>query len=329
MWISLTCLSALFLGFYDLAKKKAVDGNAVLPTLFCTTLAGALCMAPLLLLSRLWPEAAMRWHVYIAPQPLTAHLLIVAKSGIVGVSWLLSYFALKHLPITVASPLRATGPLFTVAGAVLLFGERLRPSQALGITLILGAYFLYSAQGLAARKREKDRREADQAQGNDRTDDFPHDPHRALWIALMILAALTGAVSSGFDKYLLQTRQLPNLFVLGYFLPYLAVMFGIIAAVLWYPRRHDSKNKDEVFRFRPAMVGVGVLLVAADFAYFTALAHPGAKLAVVSAIRRSNVIVSFAGGMLLFREGESRRKLTRQILPFIGILAGLALLLIE
>jgi bacterial/archaeal transporter family protein len=319
MWISLTCLSALFLGFYDLAKKKAVDGNAVLPTLFCTTLAGALCMAPLLLLSRLWPEAAMRWHVYISPQPLTAHLLIVAKSGIVGVSWLLSYFALKHLPITVASPLRATGPLFTVAGAVLLFGERLRPAQALGITLILGAYFLYSAQGLAARKREKDKGKKNAS----------HHPDRPLWIALMILAALTGAVSSGFDKYLLQTRQLPNLFVLGYFLPYLAVMFGIIAAVLWYPRRNASKNKDEVFRFRPAMVGVGVLLVAADFAYFTALAHPGAKLAVVSAIRRSNVIVSFAGGMLLFREGESRRKLTRQILPFIGILAGLALLLVE
>lgn len=325
MWISLTGVSALFLGFYDLAKKKAVDGNAVLPTLFCTTAAGALCMVPVLLFSHLWPELAKDWHVYITPQPLHAHVLVAAKSCIVGISWLLSYFALKHLPMTVASPLRATGPLFTVVGAVLIFGERLQPMQGLGIALILGAYFLYSAQGLAARgrKREAMRKEAGSSpssQPKSQTEGV-----HLVWVFCMILAALTGAISSGFDKYLLQVERLPNLFVLAHFLPYLAVIFGIITALLWYPRRKVGT----VFHFRPVMVVVGILLVAADLAYFTALANPEAKLAVVSAIRRSNVIVSFAGGMLLFREGGPQRKVTQKIIPFFGILAGLILLLIE
>src|SRR3954465_10253308 len=124
MWITLTCISALLLGCYDISKKKAVEGNAVLPTLFFSTLAAALAMAPLLLLSAMDPGRANAWHLAIPPQPPAAHGLILLKSILVGCSWILSYIALKHLPITVATPLRATGPLFTVIGAVAAFGER-------------------------------------------------------------------------------------------------------------------------------------------------------------------------------------------------------------
>lgn len=69
---------------------------------------------------------------------------------------------------------------------------------------------------------------------------------------------------------------------------------------------------------------VGVLLVASDFAYFSALAHPGAKLSLISAIRRTNVVVSFAGGAILFRE----REFPGRLLPFAAILSGLAMLLL-
>lgn len=299
MWMLLSCLSALLLGCYDISKKKAVDGNAVLPTLFFSTLAGALCTAPLLALSALSPAWAQHWHVHIPPQPLSSHLLILLKSAIVGSSWVLSYFALKHLPLTIASPLRATGPLFTVLGAVLVFGERPSLPQWAGILLILASYFLYS---IPSRRG------------------FGGQPHPGPWILMMVAAAVTGAVSGGFDKHLLQTRGLPPLFVLGYFLPYLAALLGLVVAVAWYPNR----RKTTPFQFRPSMLMIGVFLVAADLAYMTALSNPAAKLSVVSAIRRANVLISFAGGALLFRESESARKL----LPFAGILIGLALLFI-
>jgi transporter family protein len=244
----------------------------------------------------------LRWGIHLPPQPLSAHLLILLKSAIVGCSWVLSYFALKHLPLTVATPLRATGPLFTVLGAVLFFGERPSPIQWGGISLILAAYFLLS---LSARTGPRD------ASGT--AAPWP-------WILMMIAAALTGAASAGFDKYLLQDQGLPPLFVLGLFLPYLALLLGVALAVAWYPRRARTTR----FRFRPSMVLVGALLVASDFAYFSALAHPEAKLSLISAIRRTNVVVSFAGGALLFRESRSLRRL----LPFAAILSGLALLLV-
>jgi bacterial/archaeal transporter family protein len=298
MWMPLTCISALLLGCYDISKKKAVAGNAVLPTLFFSTLAAALAMAPLLLLSALDPGRAEAWHLAIPPQPAAAHGLILLKSILVGCSWLLSYVALKHLPITVATPLRATGPLFTVIGAVAAFGERPTAPQWAGIALILAAYFAYSA---GARKRT--RREGST---------WPY-------ILMMIGAALTGALSAGFDKYLLQTRGLPPLFVLGYFLPYLAGLLGITLLLF----RSSLRVRATPFRLRPAMAWVGVFLVAADFAYMSALSHPEARLAVVSAVRRTNVLVSFAGGAWLFRENVTASRL----LPLGGILLGLVLLL--
>ena len=298
MWMPLTCLSALMLGWYDIAKKKAVDGNAVLPTLFFTTLAAALAMAPFLILSAVAPGHARAWHLAIPPQPLAAHGFILLKSLLVGCSWILSYVALKHLPITVATPLRATGPLFTVIGAVAAFGERPTAPQWAGIALILGAYLAYSA---GARKGARGER--------------PRWPY----ILMMIGAAMAGALSAGFDKYLLQTRHLPPLFVLGYFLPYLAALLGAVL-LLFRPRLGAQAAP---FRLRPSMAWVGILLVAADSLYMSALSHPEARLAVVSAIRRTNVLVSFSAGAWLFRESVS----VSRLLPLGGILLGLVLLL--
>jgi bacterial/archaeal transporter family protein len=297
MWLLLSGFSAFFLGMYDVAKKRAVTGNAVFPVLFLSTLSGALCTIPILALSSINPELAKQFHLFVLPQPFTMHLLIMAKSIIVGSSWVLSYYGLKHLPITIATPLRATAPLFTVLGAVTLFGERPTFSQWAGIILILTSYFIYSK---SARKDKNSKAST-------------------IWIIFMILSAITGAISGGFDKYLLQTKALPPMFVLSWFLIYLAVIYGLIALLLWFPQREKSTP----FTFRLSIILIGILLVIADTAYMTALSNPAAKLSLVSAIRRTNVLISFIGGVVLFREGNIRQKLV----PFIGIIVGLILIM--
>jgi transporter family protein len=266
--------------------------------LFLSTLSGALCTLPFIVVSSINPALAQKWHIFVFGQPVSTHLLILAKSGIVGTSWVLNYFGLKHLPITIATPLRATAPLFTVLGAVCLFGERPSVSQWVGITLILTSYLLYSR---STRKNVG-------------------AGASTLWVVFMILSAITGAVSAGFDKFLLQTKALPPMFVLCWFLFYLAIMYGIIALALWYPQRENSTP----FSFRFSIILVGALLVIADIAYMTALSNPLAKLALVSSIRRTNVLISFIGGVVLFREGNIRQKL----IPFIGIITGLILIML-
>jgi drug/metabolite transporter (DMT)-like permease len=297
MWLILSLLSAFFLGMYDVSKKHAVTGNAVFPVLFFSTTSGFLCTLPFLLVSFFSPETAQKWHFYAGNQPAGDHLFIMAKSVIVGTSWVLSYFGLKHLPITIASPLRATAPLFTVLGAVTLFGERPSVPQSIGIALILCSYFVYS---LSSRKSSSSKAPV-------------------IWIMFMIFSAITGAISAGFDKYLLQSRSLPPMFVLSWFLFYLALIYGIISMIFWFPQR----KKLTPFSLRPSIGLIGSLLVIADITYMNALSDPVAKLALVSAIRRSNVLISFIGGMVLFREGDLRRK----IVPFVGIIAGLILIM--
>ncbi len=312
-WLWLSCLSALLLGLYDLAKKKAVDGQDVLATLCGTTMAAASFTVPVIVLSWFAPGTAASLHVYLHQQPWSAHALLLCKSGIVGLSWLFSYSALKHLPVTVASPLRATGPFFTVLGAILLFGERPNAMQGAGIACILAAYFAYSLQALRAKAQAR------------RASGMTSTPSTTPWMAIMLLAAMTGAVSAGFDKYLLQTQKLPQLFVLCYFLPYLALLYGGSFLAITTFRKFKPHLNPSVggLRLTPVMWAVGGLLVLADLFYFAALADTHAKLAVVSAIRRSNVLIAFAGGLLLFREKHWFRKLP----PLIGILIGLALLL--
>jgi transporter family protein len=57
----------------------------------------------------------------------------------------------------------------------------------------------------------------------------------------------------------------------------------------------------------------------ADFCYYHALADEDAMIAVVSMIRRSSVVVSFACGVLLFGERNVRSKVVDLVLILIGM----------
>ena len=108
MWLSLAFLSAALLGLYDVAKKYSLRENAVIPVLFCNTLFCALIFLPFIVASHtgiLGSESLLcvdnwQWH---------EQRFIVLKSFIVLSSWILGYYAIKHLPITIV--VRSTPPV--------------------------------------------------------------------------------------------------------------------------------------------------------------------------------------------------------------------------
>ena len=51
VWLLLAFTSAALLGFYDVFKKQALDGNAVLPVLFFNTLFCSFIFLPFIVLS--------------------------------------------------------------------------------------------------------------------------------------------------------------------------------------------------------------------------------------------------------------------------------------
>ncbi len=296
-WLVLSLLSALFLGLYDVAKKASVDGNAVIPALFACSLTGLLFMAPTLLLTEANPALATRSGLGIVPLSLAAHGLVLLKAAIVTASWVLTFFALKALPISLAAPIRASAPLFTLFGAVAFFGERPSVHQWFGIAITLAAYWVFSVIGRAEGVHF----------GRNR------------WVWMLSIGTLVGAISGLYDKHLLQSTQLPAVTLQLWFMFYNVVLQGLILLLFWRPVHRRASP----FRWRWSIPAVAGLLLLADALYFRALAQPGALVSVVATLRRTNVIISFAVGGLAFHERHRRKK----ALALIGVLAGLFLIL--
>ena len=117
MWLLLAFMSAALLGCYDSLKKQALKGNAVIPVLFLNTLFSSLFFLPFIVLSgttqvldgSIFHVSAGGWDM---------HKYILLKSLIVLSSWILGYFGMKHLPLTIVGPINATRPVMVLVGAL-------------------------------------------------------------------------------------------------------------------------------------------------------------------------------------------------------------------
>lgn len=297
-WIALSIFSALLLGLYDLAKKHALKENAVLPVLFFGIVTSACIWLPLVLWSYFSPENYPSARFFVTPLTGHEHILLFLKSALVAGSWIFGYFALKNLPLSIAGPIRATGPLWTILLAVFLMGEKPSGWQWGGIAVVLGAFYAFSFVGKLEGIHFA----------------------RNKWIGYMIAATLIGACSAIYDKFLLQTARIEPATVQAWFSLYLVVVMAPFY-LLWlrgaWPRGR--------FEWRWSIPLIGLLLLSADFLYFTAIAQEGALIAVISPIRRAAVIVTFLGGIFLHKELNFKPK----AICILALLIGIALIKIK
>ena len=280
VWGILAVLSALLLGLYDFLKKVSLKENAVLPVLLISSTAGGVIFLPFILVSTWFPQWLAGSVMYIPPQPLEAHLMFILKTVIVGSSWVLNYFAMKHLPLTIAGPIRSSGPLWTLAGALTFFGERLNPTQWLGVAITLIFFYIFSLSG---------KKEGISFRTNK-------------WVLMLTCGTVIGAISSLFDKYLV--HHYDKMAMQAWFNIYMVPLMVLVLVIFWLPVRH----KTAPFKWRWSIPLIGTCLAFADFFYFWALSDPDALVAIVSTLRRASVIVSFSLGALLFREKNIRQK---------------------
>src|SRR5690349_20596309 len=99
-WIAAALVSAFFLGCYDLCTKHAVRENAVLPVLFLANVCSATLWGILMLVQSVHPSGFPEMLV-VAPLTPLQHGQLLLKSVIVAASWSCSYFAVKHLPVSI------------------------------------------------------------------------------------------------------------------------------------------------------------------------------------------------------------------------------------
>lgn len=288
-WALPILFSSLTLGLYNFSVKQSVQDNAVVPVVFFSTLCGT---GTFLLWSLLTGQICA-----FASCTTAEFFLIVLKSLIVAASWLLGYYGMRELPLSIAVPIRATAPLWTFLGGLIFFSEVPTLLQSIGMICVFGGYYAFSVLG--------------QKEG------ISFRRHRGLHF--IILGMLLGAGSALYDKYLLNIRGVNRNSVQFWFSILLVVIFGLI---LLY--RNLFCEKHHAFRWRWSIPATGILLIVADYLYFHAVSIPDAHISVLSLIRRSGCIVAFAAGVLFYHEKNIRAK----ALALALILLGVALLLL-
>ena len=291
MWLIFAFISAALLDLNQVFKKLALTNNAVLPIHILNTVFCSLLFLPAVLISRFAPEVLQDTLFFVPKADFVTHLYVMLKAVIVLSSWTFAYFAMKHLPITIAGTIKASQPVLTLLGALLIFGERLNLYQWIGVIVSIISFFMLSSAG----KKEGIR--------------FSHDK----WIYYIVLATITGALSALYDKYLISNGFDRMVVQVWYTYYQMVIMFFIL--LIWYKKRNETTP----FQWRWSIFFISLFLVAADFIYFYALSFPDSMISIVSMARRSGVVVSFLFGALFFHEKNIRSKAIDLLLVLIGM----------
>ena len=291
-------------------------------------------------LSRVCPETMTATPFYVPQLDLAAHGLVVIKSMIVLSSWVFAYISLKHLPLSVVSPMQATRPMWTLVGALLLFGERLNGWQWLGVCLAIGSVFIFSFKNKSQIITHKSQ-------------------IASRYYVALALAILIGACSGLYDKYLM--RSYDHNAVQVYYTFYQALMllvgsslhallFGRFKSLspfgrLWgllpfgqfkrgsaaihvpqaqYTASANTRAAGTLHAALAPIILISLFLIISDNVYMLALQDPDSLIAVVSTIRRGGAVIGFAYGLIFLKEPDPWKKL----LCMLGILAGLICLAI-
>lgn len=286
-WASWVLASAVLLALYDLAKKASVGANAVLPVLLASTAFGFAAYAAGLL--------ATGHFRALGAVSGAAVSLGIAKSVIVGTSWVFTFCALRTLPITIATPIRASAPALVLLIAVPLYGETPTLLQGVGMAAVFAGYFAFSWAG--------------------RHEGIDFFRSRAVWCA--IAGAVLSAVSSIWDKYVFQVRAMPVEQVQLVFQAGLVAFYALALAA----SRALRLGRD-AFEWRWTIPLVGILLAGADWLYFKGVAHPGSPISAASLMRRLSVVLTFLLGARFFHETN----LVRKGIALAAIVAGVSLL---
>ena len=279
-WTSWVLASSVLLALYDIAKKASVSANAVLPVLLTSTSFGFAA----------YSAGLFATGYFCALNEISGATLSLglAKSVIVGTSWVFTFCALRTLPITIATPIRASSPALVLLIAIPLYGEMPSVLQGVGMAAVFAGYFAFSWAG--------------------RHEGIDFFRNRAVWYS---------AVSSIWDKYVFQVRALPVEQVQLVFQAGLVAFYALALAA----SRALRLGRD-AFEWRWTIPLVGILLAGADWLYFKGLAHPGAPISAASLMRRFSVVLTFLLGARFFHETN----LLRKGIALAAIVAGVTLL---
>lgn len=279
MWMLLVLFYGLSKGAREIVKKKAMTKNTVMEVLLFYTLLSFIMVLPQV------PQAGgLKGPFYF---------YIALKSFFIFLAWILSFRALKKMPVSIYGILDLSRVLFATLLGVVILHESVSAMQGIGLVLVcLGLLMLKFNPG----------------KGKERKETVSY-----IYVLAAFGSCILNAISGLMDKILMKdvsSAQLQvwyMLFLVGYYLIYVLVTKTKISRSVW-------KNG--------YIWLLALLFVLADKALFVANGYPESKLTVMTLIKQSGCIVTILGGKLFFNEKNITYKLICALIIVAGIVAA-------
>jgi len=271
-WALYGISAGVILGLYDISTKHAMTNNSVLPIVVWSSAFGALAW-----LLGAAGSAVVDGELHIWRTSPLEQLLLAPKGAMMTLSWILAYLAVRELSVSFAGAVRASGPILTFIGGLVVFGETLTWLQSVALALSTLAYYIFVVIG--------------------RREGLTTDSVKAM--GFMLAATLLSSLTTVYDKMLVRrfAMSVPSIQL------YSAIhrfAFSLVAACIiltatggWRP-----------LRWSWAIPLVGLTWVGAEVAHFAAISDPAAQVAQLAIFRRASLVVAFGYSAVVFREAN-------------------------
>lgn len=283
IWMLLVLVYGLFKGGREIIKKKSLAKSSVVEVLFFYTLLG-------LIMSLMWPgSAASAMEVDVSYMPW-----IVVKSFIIFLAWILSFKAIKSMPVSMYGVLDMSRVIFATSLGIIVLHETLSVGQMIGLPLVLLG--LFSLRFFKGSKSSEE-----------------HIEPKTVILAL--ISCLLNAVSGLMDKILMKGLTSSQLQV--WYMFFMVLMYGVYLLV---SRTKIQWNTLVRNYWIPILA---VMFIIADKALFVANGYPESKVTIMTLIKQSSCFVTIALGWLVFHEKNILKKTLCAAVVLAGIIIAI------
>ena len=274
-WILYTLIYAIFTGCFQCAKKKAVEKNSIFEVL-------AIFSTIAFILTSLTSKDVFN----IGFIPL---IIIIIKSIIIVVAWILSLKAIKKMPISLYSVINLSRIVFSIIMSVIFLGEQLTTLLIIGtIIIILGLFLVNKVSNVKCEKET------------------------SLKVILILLTScLLSSISAIIDKQVL--KYINPIQLQFWFLCFLSICYWTI--IIFKRIKIDFKKT----KYNYWILIAAICLTVGDRFLFKANEIPESKVAIMTLIKQLSVIEGIILGKIFFKEKNIIKKLLCSLLIIIGI----------
>ena len=276
-WILLVLLYGLLKGGREIVKKKSLEKNSVIEVLIIYTLLSFIFVLP---------GAKSAWGVQVK-----FLLPIALKSFIIFTAWILSFKAIKQMPVSLYGVIDLSRVLFATLLGIVVLKEQMSITQIIGLVLV--------CVGLVLCERRKNLK------------DEKVSPKIVIYT---MLSCLFNAISGVMDKIL--TKDVTSTQLQFWYMLFLVLYYIIFIIVTKEKVRFVSALKNYWIWI------LAIMFVIGDKALFVANRMPESRVTVMTLVKQSCCIVTILAGKFIFKEKNIRYKLICALIIIAGIVVA-------